>query len=249
MSNPVRALAPRRLARGPQRLVLLVSSATAAARLSVTQVLIRRRSSGRGGEHKRRRVLGRRREAAHEVRQMTAGEPDQAAPVLPAELPPDWQAAAVFPPIPEIRPDPPAWPLPPDRRLVLLAPALRRVYRRGRQALSRVRKKPTDERWHELAGRSKDLWRLSELLQPATPKRMKKVSKQAHRLSNLLGENHDLVRLEQRLPEGPLSERDLKLLKRLIARRRRELQDEARPLAQRLYRQKPGKFARRLGLS
>jgi hypothetical protein len=161
---------------------------------------------------------------------------------VPHQLPP-------FRPIPEVKADLPGWPLAPDRRLALLAPAIRRVYRRGRLALSKVKKQPSDERWQELGRRSKDLWYLSELLQPATPKRMKKVSKQAHRLSDLLGEDHDLARLEQRLPEQQLTEKELKLLRRLLVRRRHELQDEARLLARRLYRDKTKEFARRLGLS
>ncbi len=126
---------------------------------------------------------------------------------------------------------------------------MRRIYRRGRRALGKVRKQPTDERWRELAKRSKDLWYLSELLQTVTPKRMRKVTKRAHQLSDLLGEDHELALLEQRIPGDRLSEKELKLLTRLIARRRRELQDEARLLARRLYRHKTGKFARRLGLT
>lgn len=246
MAKLVRALRPSRSPHAPHRLALLVSSVTAAAGLSVSQVLLRRRSAERGTEHRSRYRIGPRRGDGHELRLLTAAPP---APAQESQTTEPRQEPAARPAMPDVRLELPAWPLTPERRLTVLAPAVRRVYRRGRQALAKVRKKPSDERWQELGKRSKDLWHLSNMLQPVTPKAMKKVTKQAHRLSDLLGEDHDLALLEQRMSAQPLSEKELRLLRRLIARRRRELQDESQLLARRLYRRKPGEFARRLGLS
>jgi hypothetical protein len=231
MAKLVRALRSGRSAGGSPRFVLRVP------------FLSRRRSADRSSDHPRRRLIGPRRGARHELRQLTTGSPDSAAELAPA------QDGRDRPSLPHIRPDLPSWPLPPERRLAQFAPSLRRIYRRGRRALSQVRKQPNDESWRELGQRSKDLWRVSQLLQPATPKRMKKVTKRARRLSNLLGEDRELAQIEQRLADGQLSEKELKLLRRLISRRRDDLQGDAQALARRLYRRKPRKFARRLGLS
>jgi hypothetical protein len=83
----------------------------------------------------------------------------------------------------------------------------------------------------------------------AWPERMEGVGKRARRVSDLLGEDHDLAVLTERIQEAPLGRDDVKLLRRLIGRRREKLQAEAHRVARRLYRRKPGKFVRRLGLA
>jgi CHAD domain-containing protein len=142
------------------------------------------------------------------------------------------------------------WPLPEGGRPSALAPGMKRIYRQGRRALRRIENDPGDEPWHELRKRSKDLWHGAQLLEEVHPKRMKKLAKRARRLSKLLGDDHDLAVLRQRI-EGhpaPLSPDELELIDGLIDRRRGELQGRARRLAVRLYRRKPAKAVRRLGL-
>jgi CHAD domain-containing protein len=142
------------------------------------------------------------------------------------------------------------WPLPAGGKPSALAPGMKRIYRQGRQALRQIRKDRGDESWHELRKRSKDLWYSAELLKEAHPKRMQKLAKRAHRLSSFLGDDHDLAVLSQRIGEHPtqLSPDDLTLINVLIERRRRELQSQARRLAERIYRRKPAKAMSRLGL-
>jgi hypothetical protein len=79
---------------------------------------------------------------------------------------------------------------------------------------------------------------------------MKRLAKRARRLSKLLGDDHDLAVLRQRIEEHPAQLRpdDLERINALIDRRRRELQGQARRLAEGLYRRGPGKFVRRLRL-
>jgi hypothetical protein len=181
-------------------LVVLGSSAAAAAALSATR-LIRQRASER-------------------VRRYEADRPPPAVPQMPP-----------MPPVP-------------------LTPGLKGIYRQGRRALAQARKKPGDERWHELRERTKDLWHAAQLLEASRPKRTRKLVKRARRLSRLLGEDHDLAVLEQRLPQpsDQLAKGELKLIRRLIKRRRRKLQRQAEVLARSLYRRKPGRFVRRLGV-
>ena len=70
---------------------------------------------------------------------------------------------------------------------------------------------------------------------------------EAHQLSELLGDHHDLTVLideaRAQTPEDP----DLETLAELAERRQGELLDEALPSGERLYAEKPRQFTRRLG--
>jgi CHAD domain-containing protein len=132
-----------------------------------------------------------------------------------------------------------------------LGGGLQRVYRRGRRALHDAEADPTDEHLHELRKRAKDLWHATQLLGPAAGKRMKKVRRQAHRLSDLLGDDHDLAVLAQRANADPhlFGEGELELLSALVERRREALKPRALSSGARLYRRTPRKLRRRLSLS
>jgi CHAD domain-containing protein len=142
----------------------------------------------------------------------------------------------------------PTWPL--EREgLDALAPGLRRIYRRGRREYRAASREPSSERLHELRKRAKDLWYAGQIVRPASPKKMRRIARRAHELSNLIGEDHDLAMLAQRASERRDQFDDdatLRDLAKLIERRRDELQREAMGLAQRLFRKKPGKLVRPL---
>jgi CYTH domain-containing protein/CHAD domain-containing protein len=128
-----------------------------------------------------------------------------------------------------------------------LAPGFERIYRRGRRAYLTARKEPTDENLHELRKRSKDLWHAAQILRPVAPKMMKTLADRAHRLSDLVGDDHDLAVLSRQADQRPeclADEREAAVLQALIARRRRRIQHEAVELAQRIFVAKPHKFAR-----
>ena len=142
-----------------------------------------------------------------------------------------------------------AWPLDGDVVADLRA-GLDRIYRRGRRAYGVAREDPTAETLHELRKRAKDLWYAAGLLQPAAPKRLRRVRKRAKRLSELLGEDHDLAILraavETRRPLfADLADRDA--LVGVIRRRRRGLRRDALALAGKLYGERPRRAAKRLG--
>jgi CHAD domain-containing protein len=102
---------------------------------------------------------------------------------------------------------------------------------------------------HELRKRVEDLWYAAQVVRPAAPKKMKRIARRAHVLSNLIGEDHDLAILAQRAAERRDcfdDEAAVGELAKLIERRRDELQREAMELAQRLFRKKPGKLVRPL---
>lgn len=122
-----------------------------------------------------------------------------------------------------------------------LAAGLLRVHHRGRKALRRAERAEGEERteaMHTLRKRAKDLWHAAELLEAAAPKRLGKLAEQAHRLADLIGDDHDLAVLAERiaeraprLPDGvPVDAIDA-----AIARRRRKLQRKALHLAAAIY--------------
>jgi CHAD domain-containing protein len=141
-----------------------------------------------------------------------------------------------------------AWPI--DREpLDGLAPGFRRIYRRGRRDYRAARREPSSERLHELRKRVKDLWYAGQIVRPASPKKMRRIARRAHALSNLIGEDHDLAILGQQASERSDQFDDdatVRDLAKLIERRRDELQREAMGLAQRLFLKKPGKLVRPL---
>ena len=142
----------------------------------------------------------------------------------------------------------PGWPL--EREgLDSLAPGFRRIYRRGRRAYRNARREPSSENLHELRKRVKDLWYAAQILRPASAKRMKRLAREAHQLSNLIGEEHDLAILGERAGERRDrfdDEATLRELRDLIERRRDELRRETLRAAKRLFRQKPRKVVRAL---
>jgi CHAD domain-containing protein len=132
----------------------------------------------------------------------------------------------------------------------VLEPGLRRVYRRGRRGFRAARADPTTENLHEWRKRAKDLWHAAQIVQPAAPGRAKRLAGEAHRLSDLLGLDHDLAVLRtealrrRRLWAADPARREL--LCALIDRRRDELRREALELGAGLYRRKPRAFTARL---
>lgn len=139
------------------------------------------------------------------------------------------------------------WPLERET-LDALAPGFKRLYRRGRRAYRKARDEPSSENLHELRKRVKDLWYAAQIVRPAAGKRMKRTARTAHRLSDLIGEEHDLALLATRVAQrrDRLSDAAAVDLTERIERRRAALRSEALELGSRLYRSKPRKMARPL---
>jgi CHAD domain-containing protein len=140
------------------------------------------------------------------------------------------------------------WPLEQDG-IGGLAPGFKRVYRRARRAYRTARREPSTENLHELRKRTKDLWYAAQIVRCASPKKMKRIARCAHELSNLIGEDHDLAMLGQRAGERRARFADEAAageLAKLVERRRDELRREAMDIARRLFRKKPRKLVRPL---
>jgi CHAD domain-containing protein len=128
-----------------------------------------------------------------------------------------------------------------------LEPGLHRSYRRARRAFRRARSGPTVASLHEWRKRTKDLWYHLRLLKAAAPGILGGYADDAHALSDVLGDDHDLALLSEVL-RSRASELavDLDAVIALIEHRREQLQADAMRLGERVYAEPPKALLRRL---
>jgi CHAD domain-containing protein len=133
-----------------------------------------------------------------------------------------------------------------DRRA--LREALQRSYRVGRKAFRRAQKTTSDEQLHEWRKQTKYYLHQLEVVALLEGDRFAKRRKRASRLSDRLGDDHDLAVLHARMlaraadaPSGSA----VKDLLRTLARRRKRLQRKAARLGEQLYSKKPRRVGRK----
>lgn len=160
------------------------------------------------------------------------------------------QLAAVLEALREAEARVETWPLERCDREALLA-GVTRAYARGRDAFAVARGEPTPDHLHAWRKRAKDLWYHGRLLTPAWPELLAPQAKEAHALTELLGDDHDLAVLAQRLaasaPLPPAVDAERAVLIALVEHRSGELRAAATRLGHRLYAESPKAFSRRLG--
>jgi CHAD domain-containing protein len=127
-----------------------------------------------------------------------------------------------------------------------LQPGLMWTYRRGRGAYRLAQREPTLENLHEWRKRVKDLWYQLRLLGSICGPAAEGQAEEAHRLSDLLGDDHDLGVLRNAVVGMDGTAADVDGLLAMLDYRRRQLQSEALHVGQRLYAEKPGAFRRRM---
>jgi CHAD domain-containing protein len=122
-------------------------------------------------------------------------------------------------------------------------------YERGRRAFHAAVADPKDERMHEWRKRAKDFWYHLRLLREAWPGMTDGWTAEAHRLADLIGDDHDLAVLMQsitNLPEDTALVSNLDQVRSAIRHRRDQLQQQASVLGWRLYAEKPRAMRRRM---
>jgi CHAD domain-containing protein len=125
---------------------------------------------------------------------------------------------------------------------------LAKTYGRGRKALRDAYEHPSTESFHEWRKRVKYHWYHARLLRQIWPDMMSAWRSASDRLSDLLGDEHDLAVFRQSLCDDPDrfgDDADRQVLIGLIDRRRAELQAEARPLGQCLFAEKSERLSER----
>ena len=128
------------------------------------------------------------------------------------------------------------------------AAGLRRIHRRGRDAMQAALKKGDDDSWHEWRKRVKDLWYALRILKPVASEQLSGAVDEASDLSDLLGDHNDLAVLAEtvREYEDELEPGHAELVQAALATRRDGLRLAAVPLGMRLFAEKPKAFSRRL---
>lgn len=128
-----------------------------------------------------------------------------------------------------------------------LEPGASRSYERGRRAFTRVRGQAAPEEWHAWRKRVKDLWYHQRLLGATGGPAVRGQAKDAHRLADLLGDEHDLTVLHETLTSTVLPVPVyVDTVVGLIERRRAELREEALELGARVYAESPRAYRRRM---
>ena len=142
------------------------------------------------------------------------------------------------------------WPLD-DTTWKEVCGAVAKSYRRGRNTLGDVVKKPSPETFHEWRKEVKRLWYQLRLLQPLNRVVLKKIAGDAKALGELLGLDHDfaflLTRLDQEQNDSALQPEHAALQK-LIRKRSWKLQRDATELGRRFYAEPPKAFAKRISI-
>jgi CHAD domain-containing protein len=128
-----------------------------------------------------------------------------------------------------------------------LGPGLRRTYRDGRRAYRAARKEPTVTSLHEWRKRAKDLWYHLKLLEETAPHTMQAHATDAHLLSELLGDDHDLAVLRDMvLARSGEVAADTGAVLAAIEHRQGQLREDAFFLGQRIYAESPKAFTVRM---
>jgi CHAD domain-containing protein len=132
----------------------------------------------------------------------------------------------------------------PDARSASLG--MKRVYRSGRNAMDRAAG-GADDKLHEWRKQAKYLSNQAAIVKDLFDAKLNKIRRRAHKLSSLLGEDHDLARLDAKLCDlGANDAAGREALTLRIGLKRRKLQRRARKLGKRLYRRSAKRFAAKL---
>ncbi|MDT0645239.1 CHAD domain-containing protein [Zunongwangia sp. F260] len=140
------------------------------------------------------------------------------------------------------------WPVKSSDIAVIL-PSLKRVYEKGANALEEAYANPNPETFHEWRKRAKYLWHHSELLQDVWPELFKTLEAEIHLLADYLGDDHDLMLLDEKLVNSDFNFKDDKQ-KEMIHALIKEYSDHLRTNAELqgalIYAEKPKAFKNRI---
>jgi CHAD domain-containing protein len=133
----------------------------------------------------------------------------------------------------------------------VVAPGLERSYRRARRAFTEAYRQPTDEAFHEWRKGAQAHWRQMTLLSRAWPDYLGARAVEARRLSQLLGDDHDLAILIAFVHSDAaagLRGEEAALVERAARRRQAELREAAKPRGERLFAASPKRLRRSIGI-
>jgi CHAD domain-containing protein len=142
----------------------------------------------------------------------------------------------------------PSWPLERDG-WALFARGFERSYARGRRAFRAAEEQPTTENLHEWRKSAKHYWYHVRLLERVWPHAMRALEAALGKLTEELGDDHDLDDLRQvfvsTMPPEELASATARLLA-AIDERRQELRSSAFALGRHVYAERPKAAAHRM---
>jgi len=153
-----------------------------------------------------------------------------------------------------------SWPADPDARSVYgmglrndyraVGPGLKAIHARGRHEMVAAYQAPSPESFHRWRKRAKYLKHQMEILTPLWPEVMIGMAITLDRISEFLGQDHDLAELLQALADRPdicPNPLERALMTALAEQRRSDLQTASRILGRRMYAERPSALTGRLG--
>lgn len=127
---------------------------------------------------------------------------------------------------------------------------LHRLYRQGQERFQTAYETAEDEAFHEWRKRVKDLWYDTRLLKRLWYPVLSAFEDEAHQLSSLLGDSHDVSELRHFLQhhsdQVTLADTQKKVLWSLMEHRQYKFRQRAHSLGQKLYAEKPDTFTNRM---
>lgn len=141
-----------------------------------------------------------------------------------------------------------SWPVD-SNNINIILPSIERVYTRGQKALHKAYKDPEKEIFHEWRKRVKYLWYQTLLLQDTWPKFFDTMEAEIHQLADLLGNDHDLMVLKEKILAGgfKLDEAHQALIIAIINEHSNFLRSAARIKGELIYAETPKDFKKRIG--
>jgi CHAD domain-containing protein len=135
---------------------------------------------------------------------------------------------------------------------VPISAGIKRVYKSGIKVFAKVRQKSTDRRLHEWRKQVKYLFNQIDIVARLSAGRFAKIRKRSHRLEELLGQDHDLAVLQQKIiqitKEAGVADNagGLREWSNRTTHGRSSLQRKALKLGSRLYSSRPKRLAAKI---
>lgn len=131
----------------------------------------------------------------------------------------------------------------------ILETGLRAVYRQGRKRMKVAIAQGRDDAFHRWRIRAKNLYYELQFLESVWPRRLHRLVSQLTQLQDEIGLDHDAAVLREwlnKMPENFGGREKVERVVRCLDNQTRELRKTAIPLGQKIWSQKPRRFARRV---
>ena len=131
----------------------------------------------------------------------------------------------------------------------IIEAGIRGVYKQGRRRMKVAIRTGEDSAYHRWRIRAKNLYYELEFLEPIWPRRLHRMVSRLSKLQDRLGLDHDLTVLRAELTRTPEAFGSKEAVKRIVScldHQSHKLRRTAEPLGRKIWRQKPGRFSRRL---